>query len=196
MEMNPIDFLIVVILLFTTISGYRKGAARDLIQFIIWIPMFILTALVLLTGEVTNQSSMDLLGTASIIFMVSIMAVWIFDRVVIIPLLQNTFGHKGLIWNKILGVISGGMKGFTVILFYYLCLVIYTNGDLPFKEQMEESIAIPYISPLSDKIEIYLEEQGYLASVQSKDEHWKMGSEYKEDAQNRLTQALKKMFGQ
>lgn len=192
MDINNIDLLISIILLLTTIVGYRKGALRDSIQFAIWLPMFAFTAWVLISGQTNDDETMGVLQKAAIIFMVSYMGVWILDALFLKSCIANLFGEKGLVINKFLGLLTGFIRGSTVIIGVYLCLSIYTEGNIPFADHIEKSEVLPYIIPVSDKVEEYLIENGYAPPPAPR---WQIKSTLKEEAQNDLQREIKRMFG-
>lgn len=173
--MNPFDFLIAIFLLMGLINGYRKGAVRDALQFVVWLPMFYFTAWILISGEATNGQAMEALETAGIIFMVSYIAVWILDLILIRPTLENLFGKYGSGGNKFLGLLTGAFRGVFVILFIYIAYATYFQGDEE-PEFLQNSQAMPYVKDIAQPIQYELEIRDWLPVPKSaweftKEEH-------------------------
>lgn len=161
-----IDVIITLLVIGAAFNGMRRGFIREALIFALWLPIYIVSVMLVLTtynpatGSENAAAAHDVLFLLGFIFMVGTVFIFMLNKTIIQPWMDKRRLHNTKALDTLLGFALGGTR-FLVILF--VTVMIYDIFVSPFsltgtpnseyvKEAYEKSIPIKR----------WLIEEGYL----------------------------------
>ena len=128
------DLLFVLFMLITGLTGYRCGLFRDVMQFIIWLPLFVSTVYLLFhdasatEAVFMRQGARLFIAMAGIMFFSSLMS-----HILDITVFRNFFERRmPNTLSKRIGFFTGAARVYIMVLGAMLAHFIFTEEEVPY----------------------------------------------------------------
>lgn len=166
--MASIDLLLITFTLGAAFNGYRRGFIREGLILAMWLPIYIVSIILIFTAyapeaQVQNNQSIamnDVLWTLAAIFFIGNVFVYMLNKTMITPWLNQRRLHNTEFFNKLLGF---GLGAFRFVALFFATVMVYDifvqplqYVDLPNSQFLKQSYET------SKPVKRWLIEQGYL----------------------------------
>lgn len=159
MLLGMADWIIIAVILLSTVISLWRGAAREVLSLVVWVAAFWIAFKFNALFEPALAPYVEAPELRFVIsFVLIILVVVILGTIMgrILTAAINTVGLSGL--DKILGMAFGCARG-VLILAVFVVLARFT--ELPSEPWWENSLLIPHIEIVSDFINDWLNNQGF-----------------------------------